>query len=117
MSPALLIVLFVKSGRYDSIEIADSFRVDYKFCVDLNCYQSYEYLKPTLSGRDNKTLLKIKGSIKENETEKKLDLYKFISQFGYIEYKINNVTKTLGLNVKEIKPTKTTRICLCRQLL
>lgn len=101
-------VLSKREIKFDSVEIADSFRVDYKFCVDSKCYPSYEYLKPTLSGRNKKTILKIKGSIKEIETEKKVDLYTFINQFGYIEYQINNETKTIGLNVKEVKPTKTT---------
>lgn len=101
-------ILSKREIKFDSVEIADSFRVDYKFCVDSKCYQSYEYLKTTLNGKNNKVLLKIKGSIKEIATEKKVDLYTFINQFGYVEYQINNETKTIGLNAKEVKPTKTT---------
>ncbi|MEG0026150.1 MAG: hypothetical protein RR847_02245 [Bacilli bacterium] len=73
-------------------EIQDSYKLDYRFCLSVNeCYNSVEYLKPTLTGINDKSLLKIKGSIKlNNQNEEIENLYNYISYFGVIEYEKNN---------------------------
>ncbi len=97
-------ILGDKEFKIDSIEIADTFRVDYNYCIEMQCYSSYEYIKPTLSGNEKKALLKIIGTItEENNTT---DLYTFMSRFGHIEYRIDGRKKTMQLGWKQIKPAK-----------
>lgn len=99
------------SLQINNYEISNAFRVDYNYCVsEANCYPSYEYLRPTVSGNNNKTLLKISGALsyKENTTPGIYNLYSFINSFGKINYTINGTNKAVNINLKEVKPAKTT---------
>lgn len=92
--------------KINNVEISDTFRVDYNYCID-KCYPSYEYIKPTLSGNTEKTILKIDGNLIKESTNKFENLYTFIKSFGTIEYEINGQAKTISLNTKLLKPAKT----------
>lgn len=92
----------------NNITSADFFKVDYNYCIESNCYPSSEYLIPTLSGNTDKVLLKINGTISEDESIEYIDLYELMKNYGYLEYQINSQLKIINLNTKIIKPTKTT---------
>lgn len=72
----------------DKMELAKMFKVNYDYVVSSKVYPSYEYIKPTLSGNENKALLKIEGNF--NSGDVKLNnvntLYDFIYNFSYLTY-------------------------------
>ena len=74
--------------KIDSYEISNRYKLDYKFCIENDkCYDSVEYLYPTLSGRDNNVLIKLEGSIEIDKTVKNIkNLTDFITEFGSIDY-------------------------------
>lgn len=93
--------------QINTIDLQNTFRIDYNYCLNNTCYPSYEYLKPTYSGKNNKTLLKIEGTLTE-ENNKYNNLCTMVNYFGYLEYQLENKSKTVALNTKNITPTKTT---------
>ena len=96
--------------KIDSYEFGESFKIDYKYCVDENCYDSAEYVNVTATDNYNKTLLKLVGTFNYDETlpiVKNNNMYKFISKYATLKYKDGNVIKTLHTELKEIKPRKT----------
>lgn len=97
----------------NSVEISNIFRVDYNYCIQDQCYPSYEYLVPTLSGTEDKVLIKINGSVIGNSSSKYENLSSFINYFGYLEYQIGDQIKTVSLSTQNIKPTKTTVQDVC----
>lgn len=85
-------------------EIAPSFKLDYNYCTNDTCTDSYEYLR-TSTG-DN-YLLKLNGTINLEEDNSKINtLFKFISFFGKLKYEINGVVKTMNTTFKEVKSKK-----------
>lgn len=93
----------------DQFEMANNFKFNYNYCVsNEECYNSTEYLYPTLKGHYDKALLKISGSLEfDNSIEKISSLYGMINYFGYIEYeknqefkRQNNLTLAKPNNVK-----------------
>lgn len=96
--------------KIDSYEFSDSFKLDYKYCVDSNCYDSAEYVNVSATDNYNKTLLKLVGTVNYDEKLpiiKSNNLYKFISNYAVIKYKEGNTIKTSLTKLKEIKPKKT----------
>ncbi len=96
--------------KIDSYELNESFKLDYNYCVEENCYNSAEYINVTATDNYNKTLLKIVGSLSFDENLPILkynSLYKFIDEFASIKYRIGDTTKRLIINLNEIKPRKT----------
>lgn len=96
--------------KIDSYELADSFKLDYKYCVEENCYDSAEYVNVSATDNYNKTLLKLVGTFKYDESlpiVKSDNLYKFISKYAIINYTIGNTTKSFVTELKEIKTRKT----------
>lgn len=95
----------------DKMEIAKVFKVNYNYVVDNNVYPSYEYVKPTLSGNENKALLKIEGNF--NGGDIKLNnvntLYDFINNFSYLTY-IKNGESFIQKNYFNKVTTKKTLI-------
>lgn len=97
--------------KIDSYELNDSFKLDYKYCVGEDCYDSVEYINVSATDNYNKTLLKLVGTFKYDESlpiTKSDNLFKFINRYGIIKYKIGDTVKSSLVELKEIKPRKTT---------
>lgn len=96
--------------KIESYEINESFKIDYKYCVESNCYDSAEYVNISASDNYNKTLLKITGEFIYDEKLpiiKNNDMFKFIKDYAVIKYKDGNVMREINAEIKEIKPRKT----------
>lgn len=86
-------------------------KVDYNYCIKEECYPSYEYLLPSYTGNKDKVLLNLSGTIiwdANTPVSPITDLYTLIQQFGTIKYKINEQEYTSTIEMKEVKPIKTT---------
>lgn len=92
-----------------SYEFNDTFKVDYKYCLNDNCYDSYEYLKPTITDNTEKTLLKIKGNLTIDDKLhiRNITLPKFLDYFAKVKYTKGDKAYLVKLDFKEIKPKKT----------
>ncbi len=97
----------------NKIDIANQFKLDYQFCVNKDeCYQSYEYLKPSIINQHNKTLLYLNGFIEWDEkiaVDPIPSVYKFIDLFGTFVYEINGETKIQNIILKEVRSLKIKR--------
>lgn len=91
--------------------VADQFKIDYQFCVvSEECYASYEYLRPDIVNRFDKTLLYLNGNIvwdDELPVDSITDLYNFVNLFGTIVYEINGEVRTQTVSLKEVRSLKT----------
>lgn len=102
----------IKNVRFkiNKFEINNKMKSIYKFCeTSTVCYDSYEYITPTLTDNYNKVILKIESEIDFNkQTIKNFnDLSDFIENYGTIKYKIGNETKEMKTKIIEVLPTKT----------
>lgn len=91
-----------------SFEIKEKFKLDYKYCDKNDCYDSFEYLNPTLDTNYNKVLMKIEGNADiDSELKNKniYDFYSIIRTFGKIRYKINGKVKYYN-NLKRVIPDR-----------
>jgi len=93
----------------NDIQIAGKFKNTYNYCVSGDCFESIEYIKPSVSGNYDKTLIKLTSNITKDEviTSPSMNsLFKMIEAYGKIEYKINDITKTQMSGFKEVISTK-----------
>lgn len=85
-------------------EIKDSFELNYRFCVtSTECYDSTDYITPSLNENYDKTILRI--NLKTQFSEQYLNDQvssnsDLIATFGIIKYKVENNNQ-----VKEVRPT------------
>lgn len=96
--------------KIDSYELNNSFKLDYNYCINDNCYDAVEYVNVSASDNYNKTLLKLVGNITLDNNlpiTKYSSLFRFMNQFVTIKYKKGNETKKIIAKLKEIKPNKT----------
>jgi len=88
-------------------EIADDIKIKYNHCISNECFESYEYLKPTLNTNYEKTILKINGSLeKTGYINGVTDLYDFIEKFGKLRYEKNGQLLLKDVAFNEVKSTK-----------
>lgn len=88
----------------NSYDIQDYYKIKYNFCIKEKCYESYEYLKPSLTSNYDKTILKIKGIlIKDTSIYGVQDLYDFIEKFGTLSYVIDGEEKYQSVDFKEVE--------------
>lgn len=88
-------------------DIKDEYKLNYNFCVTNECYPSVEYITPTVETNYDKSILKIKGTLEnENKLSGIYDLYDFIEKFGSIKYTINDEVKYHSIKLKELKSKK-----------
>lgn len=88
-------------------EISNNIKIKYNHCISKECFESYEYLKPTLNTNYEKTLLKINGKLeKESYVKGVSDLYDFIEKFGKIRYEKDGVLKLKNVTFSEVISTK-----------
>jgi len=96
------------SFNLNNFEIQERFKIAYKHCNKDECYDSFEYLNPTLNTNYDKVLLKINGNLNLDEevySENIGNLYDIIYYFGKIKYMINNSVKYYT-NLRKINPSK-----------
>ena len=95
------------SIKIDKYDIKNVFRIDYDYCIKNDCLSSIEYLTPRNNNSNfDKLLLKIDGDYNFNKDNTINDLYIFLSNYGYIEYKIgDNTYKENGI-YGEVKSSK-----------
>ena len=93
----------------DNYELNDSFKLDYNYCIGEDCYDAVEYVGVSATDNYSKTLLKLVGNIKLDDSlpiTKYKSLYRFMKQFITIKYKNNSQTRKIIANLKEIVPNK-----------
>lgn len=71
----------------DSVEIGDKFELKYSFCVSFGCFDSIQYIVPSLNTNYDKTIVKIIGDMNGNDIYQ--NLYDLIGGIGYLEYSKN----------------------------
>ena len=95
--------------KIDAAEIAETFTNKYKFCLEKSeCYDSVEYIVPTLNSTQDKVVLKLTAKLVLDEgIENSLatTLESVISSFGKITYTIGKETKTYN-SLEILKYTK-----------
>lgn len=90
--------------QIDNYELRDMFEIKYDYCLKDNCYNSIQYLVPTLDTNYDKTIIKIQASLETNKNNTYTNLNQIIASIGYINYKIDGVTKSSSLSaVQNIK--------------
>ncbi|MEG2321930.1 MAG: hypothetical protein RSB71_00360 [Bacilli bacterium] len=93
--------------KINSYDMAKSYKLQYNFCVNKECFPSYEVIKPNVASNYDKILLKINGSLNKNGNLKNIfDLYDFIDYFGYLKYEINGVSKMQNIKFEEVVSKK-----------
>lgn len=98
-------ILGNSSITINAFEMAPTFKINYNYCLNDACVDSYEYLN---SNTGDAYLLKLSGNVVLEENNIKINtLYKFISFFGKLKYEINGNTKVMNIAFKELKPKKT----------
>jgi hypothetical protein len=97
-------ILADTSLQINSIEIDQSFKLNYNYCIEDNCIESSEYIRP--STKNGATyLIKINNQYSSSNT-KINTFYKFISYFGKIKYTIDGVEKVMNIPITEVNPKK-----------
>ena len=92
----------------NAYDIQKKYKLNYNFCVASDCYSSYEYLVPTINTNEDKSILKIMGSIEmDHKINGVNDLYDFINMFGKLYYTIDGVEKVQNINFSQLKSKKT----------
>lgn len=95
--------------KINNFEINNKIKATYNFCETRDiCYESYEYVVPSLTDNYDKYILKIESEIDfNNQTIKNFnDLSDFIETFGTINYVVNGVNKEMNTKIIEIMPMK-----------
>jgi len=104
-------VLENTSLKINSYQLENSFKIDYKYCIEKECFDSYEYLKPSINSNDTKALLKLDvlfdtdKSISSNYMTFPL----FVKYFMSIKYEKNNQVMSVKTDFKNVEPVKTTK--------
>ena len=97
----------LKTGKLliKEIDIAPIFIRNYTFCVTKKeCYNSKEYIKPSVMNTYDKTLLKITGVLEDTNSSIGSDVYNLINLFGKITYEINGEKKIQKVQWKQVIP-------------
>ena len=80
-----------------SYDIKKEYAVAYNYCpIPNECYKSIEYVKPDVLENPENMVLKLGVLFANNNlyiNKQYGDVFKFLSHFGYLEYKVNGVDK------------------------
>lgn len=88
-------------------EVSNKIKIKYNHCISSECFESYEYLKPTLNTNYEKTLLKIVGKLEKESTIIGVsDLYDFIEKFGKLRYDENGKLQVKNIAFREVISSK-----------
>lgn len=86
----------------DDFQINNKFLINYYFCAhEQLCYNSYEYITPSYTSEYDMTILKLNGSL---ENEDNIDLFTLISRYGKLVYSVNGKTKIQNVAFIQKKP-------------
>ena len=81
--------------QINNFSIEDMYIETYNKCINQECYDFKDIIKPKIETNKEKTLLKLDGTLEYTTLINKInDIPKLISQFGTIEYTINGKTYT-----------------------
>jgi len=93
--------------KIDGYFIQKKYKLNYNFCYLNECFDSYEYLVPSIDSNTDKAIVRLNGYIKMDEKTPKLnDLYDIINTFGSINYTVSGVDKTNQIELKKVVSTK-----------
>lgn len=94
----------------NSYDIQKEFKESYKFCATtLECYESYEYIRPNIVNTYPKALLRLETNLTLDEsliTEGLYHPYAFINYFGKIKYTLNGEEKVQKINFARVNAVK-----------
>ena len=92
--------------KISSIDIQNKYKINYNYCTkNNNCFESYEYLKPTLDTNFDKNILKLNIEYNSQNSDYST-FYDLLAQYGYIEYYINNQIYKQNNLFEDIKSLK-----------
>ena len=72
--------------------IQDKVLINYEYCYRDECVNSIEYLVPTINENYDKAVLELNLKYTNNSEYNFKDFYEFFTEFGSIEYVVNNKT-------------------------
>lgn len=93
--------------KIDGYFIQKKYKLNYNFCYLNECFESYEYLVPSIDTNIDKAILRLNGYIKmEEKTPRLNNLYDVINIFGSINYTVSGISKTNQIELKKVISTK-----------
>lgn len=93
--------------KINAFDVQKQYKLNYNFCIQDNCINSYEYIVPSITSNYDKALLKINGTLEyERNIDGITDLYDFIEKFGKLFYVIDGQRKQQNISFKEVKSKK-----------
>ena len=81
----------------NNYEIKDSYTINYDYCIKDKCYNSIQYIVPTLNTNYDKAILKLNGTSTHKEGSSYTNFNNLLTSTGIIEYKIGDSIKTASL--------------------
>lgn len=97
--------------RINSYQLENTFKIDYKYCINNECLDSYEYLKPSINGNNTKVLLKLNAifNFDKDISKSKMDFSQFVKYYMTIKYQKNNQIIKIKSDFNSVSPSKTTK--------
>ncbi len=93
--------------KVNEYEIKKQFLIQYDYCVKANdCVKSKEYLRASIDKNYDKYILRLNLEYSDSSGLDLNSFYKFFSNFGQIDYYINNTWNTQSSGFEEIKSTR-----------
>lgn len=91
----------------NSYELQEIFTVGYDYCIKDKCYNSIQYLVPTLDTNYDKVILKLIGTANVKEDSLYSNFNQLMANLVTIEYKIGDQTKTTSITrITNLKKTQ-----------
>ena len=82
----------------NNYEIKDYYALNYDYCIKDNCYNSIQYLYPSLDTNYDKVIIKINGIFKNGVNSNYNNFSNFVSSVGIIQYNFNGEVKYSKIN-------------------
>ncbi len=79
--------------KITDVEFAEKYKLVYKYINNNIEYDSIEYLTPIASDNEDKIIMRLKLEQTFSKSERQYKFYNLITNFGEIEYEIDNVKK------------------------
>ena len=94
------------SFKIKNYEIEDKYKINYNYCIKDNCFDSIEYLRPSIDQNFDKTILRLDADYQNNTELSIYNFYDLLEKFGSIYYKVNNEWKIQNENFEQIISNK-----------
>lgn len=86
-----------------NFDVQKKYKLSYNFCYSNICKESYQYLVPSINTNQDKSILKITGTLNgEVSIPNIYSLCDFISNFGTINYTVDGINKVNTIPLKQI---------------